>query len=104
MSPSLAELKHFINEVERGLTQPLDEGEYSNLVKIMTCLVNVRDRAPDTEFMFEPLRQIVDLLLSYDIEFNEETYRLMQVEKNILNWNAQQIGDLRKEILKKKLI
>lgn len=63
--------------------QPLDEGEYSNLVKIMSYLVNVRDRAQDTEFMFEPLQEIVDLLLSYDIEFSEEMYRLMQVNKFI---------------------
>ncbi len=59
--------------------QPLDEGEYSNLVKIMSYLVNVRDRAAETEFMFDPLQEIVDLLQSYDIEFSEETYRLMQV-------------------------
>lgn len=60
--------------------QPLDDGEYSNLVKIMSYLVNVRNRAQDTEFMFEPLQEIVNLLLSYDIEFNEETYSLMQVK------------------------
>lgn len=59
--------------------QPLDEGEYSSLVKIMSYLVQVRDRAPDTESMFKPLQDIIDLLLAYDIEFNEETYRLMQV-------------------------
>lgn len=75
----MKELKDFIAEAERSLMQPLDEGEYSNLVKIMSYLVNVRDRASDTEFMFEPLQEIVDLLLSYDIEFSEETYRLMQV-------------------------
>ena len=75
---SLIELKQFIDEAEKGLMQPLDEGEYSNLVKIMSYLVNVRDRASDTEFMFEPLQEIVDLLMSYDIDFSE-TYRLMQV-------------------------
>ena len=80
---SLIELKEFIIDAERGLMQPLDEGEYGNLIKVMSYLVNVRDRAPDTDFMFEPLQEIVDLLISYDIEFNEETYRLMQVGKTI---------------------
>lgn len=81
---SLYELRDFIIEAEKGLMQPLDEGEYSNLVKIMSYLVNVRDRAIDTEFMFEPLQEIVELLQSYDIEFSEETYRLMQVRKRLL--------------------
>lgn len=75
---SLKELQSFIADAEKGLMQPL-EGEYSNLVQVMSYLVSVRDRAVDTDFMFELLQEIVDLLLSYDIEFNEETYRLMQV-------------------------
>lgn len=79
---SLIELKQFIDDAERGLMQPLDEGEYSNLVKIMSYLVNVRDRTSDTEFMFEPLQDIVNLLTSYDIDFSEETYRLMQVKND----------------------
>ena len=75
--------------------QPLDEGEFGNLVKIMSYLVNVRDRAQDTEFMFEPLRQIVELLLSYDVEFSEETYRLLQVRElryeRIVRWLVMRV-------------
>ena len=45
----------------------------------MGHLLNVRDRAATTDEMFEPLKQTIDLLKSYDHEMSEEVHQQLQV-------------------------
>ena len=57
----------------------------------MGHLLNVRDRAATTDEMFEPLKQTIDLLKSYDHEMSEEVHQQLQVldAKKFLKSNAQ---------------
>lgn len=48
-------------------------------VACMGHLLNVRDRAATTDEMFEPLKQTIDLLKSYDHEMSEEVHQQLQV-------------------------
>ena len=55
----------------------------------MGHLLNVRDRTATTDEMFEPLKQNIDLLKSYDHEMSEEVHQQLQVfsTQNRKSWN-----------------
>ena len=44
------------------------------MVEVMSHLIAVKDRQPTTDNMFEPLKQTIELLKSYDHEMSEEVY------------------------------
>ena len=48
----------------------------------MGHLLNVRDRTALTDEMFEPLKQTIDLLKSYDHEMSEEVHQQLQVSSD----------------------
>ncbi|XP_054265094.1 dynein beta chain, ciliary-like [Macrosteles quadrilineatus] len=75
---SLIELRDFIKEADEQLSKPLVEGDYEALVTIMSYLRKVKDRQVETDNMFEPLRDIIEMVKQYDMEFPEETYLLLQ--------------------------
>ena len=45
----------------------------------MGYLLAVKERSTTTDAMFEPLKQSIELLKSYDQELSEETHLLLQV-------------------------
>lgn len=55
------------------------EGDYEGLISIMGYLMRVKDRQLETDNMFEPLKDIIELVKTYDMDFPEETYILLQV-------------------------
>ena len=65
---------------DQGLTKPVNEGDYDGLVECMGYLMAVKDRSQSTDAMFEPLKQSIELLKSYEQELSEETHALLQVE------------------------
>uniref|UniRef100_A0A1B6BXH8 Dynein beta chain, ciliary-like n=1 Tax=Clastoptera arizonana TaxID=38151 RepID=A0A1B6BXH8_9HEMI len=75
---SLKELADFIEEADEGLSRPIVEGDYDGLISVMGYLMKVKDRQLVTDYMFEPLNEIIELLKGYDIDFPEETYVLLQ--------------------------
>ncbi|XP_039284796.1 dynein beta chain, ciliary [Nilaparvata lugens] len=75
---SLNELAKFVEEADVGLMKPLTEGDYDGLVTVMGYLMQVKERQMTTDYMFEPLRDIIELVKTYDLEFPEETYVLLQ--------------------------
>ena len=77
---SLNELSSFIVTADQGLTKPVNEGDYDGLVECMGYLMAVKDRSQSTDAMFEPLKQSIELLKSYEQELSEETHTLLQVE------------------------
>lgn len=76
---SLQELNDFIDQAEKGLLQPVLEGDYDGLLKVMGYLFHVKERAPTTDDMFEPIKETILLLKTYDVEFAEEVYLQLQV-------------------------
>lgn len=75
---SLEELESFIAESIAAMQQPLDENDYDGLLKIMGYLFKVKERQIATDNMFEPLKQIMDLLKDYGVEFPEEIHVQLQ--------------------------
>lgn len=76
---SLKGLADFIEEADKGLSKPLVEGDYEGLLEIMDYLMKVKDRQIETDNMFEPLKDVIELVKTYDMDFPEETYVLLQV-------------------------
>lgn len=83
---SLKELDEFIEEAEKGLNQPLVEGDYETLISVMGYLKRVKERQIETDNMFEPLKEIIELVKTYDMDFPEETYILLQVSNCLDGW------------------
>ncbi|PSN39336.1 Dynein beta chain [Blattella germanica] len=69
----------FIIEADKALLTPVEEGDYQGLLKVMGYLYKVRERTLKTDEMFEPLKEIMDMLKAYDVEFSEETYLQLQM-------------------------
>ncbi|XP_049809049.1 dynein beta chain, ciliary [Schistocerca nitens] len=78
VTSSLSDLADFIHQADEGLLQPVEEGDYERLVSVMGYLMNVKERQADTDEMFEPLQQTIDLLKQYDQDLPEEVNVLLQ--------------------------
>ncbi|XP_077979817.1 dynein beta chain, ciliary-like [Glandiceps talaboti] len=75
---SLADLQEFIKLADTGLTKPVEEGDYDGLVEVMGHLMAVKDRQSTTDEMFEPLKQTIELLKTYDQEMPDEVHTQLQ--------------------------
>lgn len=75
----MSDLANFIRKADEGLLQNVQEGDYDALVSVMGYLMNVKERQAATDGMFEPLKQTIELLKSYDQELPEEVNVLLQV-------------------------
>lgn len=62
-----------------GLGVTIEEGSYSALVDVMGHLMAVKDRQHNTDNLFEPLKQTIELLKTYDQDMSEEIYHQLQV-------------------------
>ena len=69
----------FIKTADTGLNQPIKEGDYTGLVKVMGHVMAVKDRQTATDEMFEPLKETIELLKSYSQEMPEDVYLQLQV-------------------------
>lgn len=76
---SLKELGEFIKITDKGLTKHVDEGNYEGLVECMSHLIAVKDRQSMTDDMFDPLKQTIELLKTYEQEMPEEVHLQLQV-------------------------
>lgn len=72
---SLNDLEQFIAYATKELQVELGEEDYEGLLRVMGVLNEVRAKVDaQTETMFEPLREIIDVLKDYGVDFPEETY------------------------------
>lgn len=72
VNSSLSDLGQFIRSADEGLQQTVGEGDYVALVNVMGYLLNVKERQANTDEMFGPLREIIELLKFYDQDIPEE--------------------------------
>ncbi|XP_067860408.1 dynein axonemal heavy chain 9-like [Heptranchias perlo] len=82
---SLADLKAFIKVADGGLTQKVEEGDFNGLIGVMGHLMAVKERQITTNEMFEPLKQTIELLKTYEQELPEEVHK--QLEELPEKWN-----------------
>lgn len=76
---SLSDLEKFIIVVEAGLSQTVEEGDYTNLVEVMGHLLAVKERQSATETMFEPLQHAIALLKVYQEELPDVVDKQLEV-------------------------
>ena len=76
---SLQGLADFITVTDTGLLSQVQEGNYQGLVTMMAHLMAVKERTESTNTMFEPLKQTIELLKTYDVEMAEEIHLQLQV-------------------------
>lgn len=84
-SLSLNDLEEFIIYATKELSVELDEDDYEGLLQVMRVLNEVKAKQDaGTDNMFEPLRDIIDVLKEYGVDFPEETYeQVWYVNKKI---------------------
>ena len=83
---SLSDLEVFIKKASAGLACTVEEGDYDSLVGVMMHLLAVKDRQGTTDNMFEPLKQTIELLKSYDQELSDDVHQ--QLQELPEQWNA----------------
>lgn len=74
----LDELETFIVDAIAGMQVELKEDDYEGLLKVMGYLFKIRDRQLATDVMFDPLKEIMELLKEYGVEFSEEVHIQLQ--------------------------
>ena len=62
-----------------GLNVTVNPGDYDGLVSCMGHLMAVKERQESTDEMFEPLKQTIELLKTYDQEMPDEVHTQLQV-------------------------
>lgn len=80
---SISELEEFIVESDGILGLQVKEDDYNALVRVMGILKRIRDRMLETDEMFKPLWETIELLKTYEVEFTEDTYIQLQVISTI---------------------
>ncbi|XP_068007846.1 dynein axonemal heavy chain 9-like [Melanerpes formicivorus] len=83
---SLADLEEFIKTADKGLSKKVEKGDSDGLVEIMGHLLAVKERQSVTDAMFEPLKQTIELLMSYEQPLPEEIYK--QLEELPEKWSS----------------
>ncbi|XP_046594204.1 dynein beta chain, ciliary [Neodiprion lecontei] len=78
VTSSLSDLGSFIRLADEGLLQQIQPGDYAGLVSVMGFLMQVKERQPTTDEMFQPLQETVELLKFYDQDIPEEVNVLLQ--------------------------
>ena len=74
---SLDDLASFITMADTGLAKEVAENDYNGLIDVIGHLVAVKDRSPTTDNMFEPLKETIDLLRTYDQEVSDDVHTLL---------------------------
>lgn len=64
---------------EAGLSQTVEEGNYTSLVEVMGHLLAVKERQNSTDTMFEPLQHTISLLKVYEQELPDVVYKQLEV-------------------------
>lgn len=103
----------FIKETKAGLGVDIQEGDYDGLVEVMGHLLAVRDRQSATDVMFEPLKQTIDLLKTYEQEMSDEVHQRLQelpeqwnevkkqavvMKQNVAPLQANEVNILRRKV------
>lgn len=76
---SLDDLETFIRKSESGLLKKVQKGDFQGLVEIMGHLVALKERQSSANEMFEPLKQTIELLKTYNQELPETVFKQLEV-------------------------
>ena len=75
---SLKDLNDFIEVADEGLMVSVQEGDYAGLINVMEFLQRVKERQATTDTMFEPLKEVIEVLKNYGVVIPEESMVQLQ--------------------------
>ena len=75
----MTDLEEFIKLAKSGLSVEVSEDDYDGLVGVMGHLLAVKDRQANTDNMFEPLKETIELLQSYDQVMSDQVHQQLEV-------------------------
>lgn len=81
---SLEDLEVFIKNSESGLLKKVEKGDFEGLVEVMGHLVALKERQSSTDEMFEPLKQTIELLKTYEQELPETVFKQLEVSAKVM--------------------
>lgn len=70
----LQELEDFIIEGTHVLQFEVTKEDFDTLLSVMSILSKIKDRSMETDSMFDPLKDTVDLLKQYNVDFDDNVY------------------------------
>lgn len=76
---SLADLEVFIKNSESGMLKKVEKGDFEGLVEVMGHLLALKERQSSTDEMFEPLKQTIELLKTYEQELPDMVFKQLEV-------------------------
>ena len=109
---SLSDLQDFVKSTDEGLQQGVVEGDFEGLIDVMGYIIAVKDRQNNTDNMFDPLKQTIELLKSYNHEMSETVYEqlhdlpekwnntkktMVTVKQEVAPLQATEVADIRRK-------
>lgn len=67
-----------MEEANIALKIELNKDDFDGLIQILSVLNTINEKQYIYDFMFEPLKEIVDLLKTYNYEFKEEELTMVR--------------------------
>lgn len=71
-------MAQFIEDANVALKIELNKDDFDGLLKILSVLNTVNEKQFTYDYMFEPLREIVELLKTYNYEFKDNVLALVR--------------------------
>lgn len=71
-------MEKFVEEANIALKIELNKDDFDGLIKILSVLNTINEKQYIYDYMFEPLKEIVDLLKAYNYEFGETEMTLVK--------------------------
>lgn len=84
MPTQLQELNAFIARSQETLQLYIARQNFEDLLRVLTVMAEIRQREPYADNVFKPLKDIMALLKSYNVEF--EAQLLRSIEQLPLHW------------------
>ena len=72
LKDSLSDLHKFIEEADEILISQIREGDYNSLLNVMQYLKLVKEKEGNTDHMFQPMQEVIDLLRNYSVPIPDE--------------------------------
>jgi dynein heavy chain len=80
---SLKNLEEFIANSTKTLELEVTNDDYDTLLEVLIVLDNIAKSEDKTDNLFDHLKEIVDLLKSYDVTFDDKIYNQVSYSKSI---------------------
>lgn len=78
-------MAEFVEEANIALKIELNKDDFDGLIQILSVLNTINEKQFIYDYMFEPLKEIVDLLKTYNYEFGEKEMTMVRELTLVMN-------------------